>query len=374
MRRGLLFFGLFLISLVIVYMEPIWSYQISPNDGQELPLQSPPPTSLNLESIPTQGIAQWIGQPMKAFTTLYGEAQSVTDSGFGFFRHQFRMDADAFLEVTTIDQRITSIKLLGETPMDIGPFEYQMSLEELTTFTVISPIVSVEYGGETYSLELMEDDINYRPLVAFDNGSYAILFFDHQDKRSGLYSLMYLDTETLLKLAPYVLTEGQPQFFVAEKAADWITIDEQKSETSRYLMQQLRRSYDFPAYSTSLALQRETQALLTDFLVNQEDYLSTERLRSFQRIQRQELNQNWVLTNQEVRTLVEELDEEKTFAHFEMPVYDPIFTLLSWYSNPYLVSRLFYDESEAIGVAFSKENMLVLFQEINQPTESSEQP
>ena len=57
-----------------------------------------------------------------------------------------------------------------------------------------------------------------------------------------------------------------------------------------------------------------------------------------------------------------------------MPVYDPIFTLLSWYSNPYLVSRLFYDESEAIGIAFSKENMLVLFQEINQPTESSEQP
>ncbi|MBP6359818.1 MAG: hypothetical protein KA306_03360, partial [Enterococcus sp.] len=135
MRRGLLFFGLFLISLVIVYMEPIWSYQISPNDGQELPLQSPPPTSLNLESIPTQGTAQWIGQPMKAFSTLYGEAQSVTDSGFGFFRHQFRMDADAFMEVTTINQRITSIKVLGETPMDIGPFKYQMSLEELTTYT-----------------------------------------------------------------------------------------------------------------------------------------------------------------------------------------------------------------------------------------------
>lgn len=374
MRRVLLFISLLVGCLIVVYMEPIWSYTANPNGLQEPQVQTPPPTSLNLEKIPTEGMAQWIDQPMTAFETIYGKAQTVTDSGFGFSSHQYRMNADAFMEVTTSDQRITSIKVLGETTIDLAPFEYQMTLEELTAFTNLSPIVTVEYAGQTFSLELMEDDMNYRPLIAFDNGSYAILFFDHHEKRSGIYSLMYLDAPTLLKLAPYVLIEGQPLFFTADDTADWTTIDLQKSDISRYLMQQLRRSYRFPLYVSQTALQEEAKVVLSHFLDETEDYLSTERLRSFQRIQRKEWNQNWVLTNQEIKNLVEEIGDDKTFAHFEMPVYDPIFTILSWYSNPYLVSHLFYEESEAIGIAFSRENMLVLFQEINHTTESSEQP
>lgn len=374
MRRSLLFIGLFLLCLGAAYMQPVWAYKATPNEVQDLQLQNPPSTSLNVETIPTEGLAQWIGQTIKAFEGIHGEATRVTDSGFGFQNHQYRMDDFALMEVTTVDQRVTSIKVIGDGAFDISPFERQMSLDELTKHTIISPIISLEHAGEKYSLELMEDDINYRPLVAFDNGSYAILFFDHQKKQSGLHSLMYLDTETLLKLAPYVLTEGQPLFFEANPSANWTSINIQKSDISRYVMQQLRQSHDFSPYETQVLLQQETEDLLTDFLVNPEDYLSTERLRSFQRIQQQEMNQNWVLNNQELQTLVGEISKVKTFAHFEMPVYDPILTILSWYSNPYLVSRLFYEESESIGIAFSKENMLVLLQEVKKMTESSEQP
>ena len=49
-----------------------------------------------------------------------------------------------------------------------------------------------------------------------------------------------------------------------------------------------------------------------------------------------------------------------------------IFTILSWYSNPYLVPHLFSEKSEAVGIAFSKENMLVLFQEVNKTVESGD--
>lgn len=374
MRRGILFTGLLIFFLVVVYMQPILDYNATPKEAQERHLQNPPSTSLNVETIPTEGLAQWIGQTMKAFENLYGTATSVTDSGFGFQNHQYRVNENALMEVTTIEGRVTSVKVIGDSDFDILPFKRQMSLNELAKQTMISPIISVEYAGETYSLELMEDDINYRPLVAFDNGSYAILFFDHQKKQSGLHSLMYLDTETLLKLAPYVLTEGQPLFFEATPSANWTSINIQKSESSRHVMQQLRRSHDFPPYESQILLQQETEDLLEDFLVNPEDYLSTERLRSFQRIQQNEISQKWVLNNKELQTLVGESDTGKTFAHFEMPVYDPILTILSWYSNPYLVSHLFYEESESIGIAFSKENMLVLFQEVKNMTESSEQP
>lgn len=337
-------------------------------------LQTPPLTSLNAEPLPTQGLAQWIGLPMKAFESLYGKGMEVTDSGFGFQNHRYAAKEGSLMEVTTTDDQVTSIKVLGDGDFDISPFKHDMDLNDLMQDTTISPIVSFEYGGETYSLELMEDDMNYRPLVAFDNESYGILFFDHQKNKNGLHSLMYLDKETLLKLAPYILIEGQPLFFEENKKANWTSINIQKSEKSRIILQDLRKKQDFPAYESEIKLQQETENLLADFLVSSEDYLSTERLQSFRRVQKKEMNQTWVLNNKEILTLIGKEEEKKTFAHFEMPVYDPILTILSWYSNPYLVSHLFYEDSEGLGIAFSKENMLVLFQEVKNMTESSEQP
>ena len=311
---------------------------------------------------------------MKAFESLYGSGMEVTDSGFGFQNHRYAAKEGSLMEVTTIEGRITSIKVLGDGEFDISPFKFNQDLNELMQQTTISPIVSFEYQGETYSLELMEDDMNYRPLIAFDNESYGILFFDHQKKKNGLHSLMYLDKETLLKLAPYILIEGNPLFFEENPSANWTSIDIQKNEKSRAALKVLRKNYQYPPYESQIKLQQETENLLVDFLVNSEDYLSTERLQSFRRIQQKAMNQSWTLNNKEILSLIGKEEVGKAFAHFEMPVYDPILTILSWFSNPYLLSHLFYEESEAIGIAFSKENMLVLFQEVENMTESSEQP
>ncbi|MFZ4460868.1 CAP-associated domain-containing protein, partial [Enterococcus gallinarum] len=76
-----------------------------------------------------------------------------------------------------------------------------------------------EYHDTEVGIELMEEDMNYRPLIAFDNDTFAILFFDQTT--NGLFSVVYLDKDSLLKLLPYqVFGEGLPHY-QADKSADW---------------------------------------------------------------------------------------------------------------------------------------------------------
>ncbi|MGY6462763.1 CAP-associated domain-containing protein, partial [Corynebacterium sp. UMB8791] len=64
------------------------------------------------------------------------------------------------------------------------------------------------FHHEAYDVELMEEDMNYRPLVAFDNGSFAVLFFNQ--RTGGLMAVNYVNKETLLTEMPYQLNEGSP--------------------------------------------------------------------------------------------------------------------------------------------------------------------
>ena len=84
-------------------------------------------------------------------------------------------------------------------------------MTDLTELTMIYPNFTLSQNDRSVSFELMEQDMNYRPLVAFDNGTFAVLFFDQ--KTSELAAVTYLDQTTLLKLSPYQLTEGELPLF-----------------------------------------------------------------------------------------------------------------------------------------------------------------
>lgn len=370
-RRGLLFMFVLLLCFIGVYLQPVISYKASPQPVQPTAHKEPPSTTLNTQKIATEGLAVWIGQSITQFEQFFGEATSVTESGFGFQNRTYQTPEMSYLEIVTTKQKINSIKVLRVGELDITPFHFRMNLQDVTKFTTISPNVTLTFQGASYSLELMEDDMNYRPLVAFENDSYAILFFDHRQPSSGLYSVMYLDAETLIKLSPYLITEGADLHYVAQKDADWEQINRQNMAKSLNTMQRLRKDLGFERYQTDFETQKASEEMLTLFLENPEEILSTERLQSLQRVARHEEHQTWVLSNKEAKNILDTIDSSATI-HFEMPVYDPIFTILSWYNNPYLVTHLYFEELESIGVAFSKENVLVLFQEVKNTTESSD--
>ena len=113
------------------------------------------------------------------------------------------------------------------------------------------------------TLELTERDLNYRPLIAFDNQTFAVLMMDRST--NNITAVRYLDAASLLQLGVY--DNGS----VASKKAA-IKMDEAKqqaiSEANKNQVYEivniLRQRYELPALSQSDALSEVAQNIFVD--------------------------------------------------------------------------------------------------------------
>lgn len=370
-KRGFLFLGLFLLFLFVLYMQPVWFPRNSTEEetSNQTP-REPPATNLSYEPIQTAGFANWIGQDLEEFEDRYGQPEESMPSGFSFTIHRYQLD-DELLEVNTEDQEIKSIKYLGEDDDEIEPFRFGMTMDELARISMIYPNFTIEYQGETVDLELEEDDMNYRPLIAFDNGTFAILFFNQTEDESQLYAIDYLDSETLLKLAPYTVANEKPPYYEVEDDSDWEKINQFKKQEAIDLIQLLRQKNEQSTFTIDPSLQMASEKLLASFNRNKEDILTTERLQELQRIEKGQAG-TFILNDTEMDDFLKELDDPSVSGHLELPVYDSTFSVLSWSSTPLLQEQLIDAESASLAVVFSKENVLILWKEPEYQTEESE--
>jgi len=369
-HRGLWFTILFAGCLFLLYMQPVWFPPVSSEPNKSEIRREPSPTTWNYEPIKTDGYARWIGRNLSDFDKAYGRAEETYSSGFSFVIHRYAMDEQNYLEVTTEKKRITSIKVLGDQSDKIQPFSFGMTMNDLAQITMIYPNFSINHEGRTISFELMEDDMNYRPLIAFDNGSFAMLLFSPNELDNSLFSVIYLDKETLLKLQPYQITEGVPPHFNAAENADWEVINQSKEKQSKDLFQLFRMRDGLEAFDLTTDVQIESESLLGKFFANPEDYLTTERAQKLHRAQEAFYSDNFALSNGEIEDFLKTLDITDAKLYLELPVYDPTFSILSWYSIPYSHTRYMHPTLEALGIAFSKENVVVLLQNAEKITES----
>ncbi|HIY57877.1 MAG TPA: hypothetical protein H9829_06730 [Candidatus Tetragenococcus pullicola] len=370
-QRVLLFSGIFILCLVLLYMQPVWFSTVPTVPPENEVHKEPPATTLNYVPIQSEGFANWIGKSLQDFQEEYGKADEQLSSGFSFQIHRYFLDEGGYLEVNVEQDKITAIKFLGEDNSFIAPFEFGMTMNDLAKTTMVYPNFKISYNKETVGLELTEDDMNYRPLIAFDNGSFAILFFDLQKGDSSLYSVMYLNKSTLLKLAPYQVTEGNVPRFQLEEDADWEKINQEKQVQSSSIFQQLRKRENLTSFREITTLQVESKEALERFELEPEDILTTERLQTLKRLQEGEPG-TFLLSENEMQDLLENESGSKIKGFFEMPVYDPVFTILSWHSDPYLHGRFTKEKKENLAVAYSKENILVLLQESEKVTKESD--
>lgn len=234
---------------------------------------------------------------------------------------------------------------------------------------MIYPNFTLTQNDRAISFELMEEDMNYRPLVAFDNGTFAVLFFDQETAQ--LQAVTYLDQTTLLKLAPYPLTEGQRPLFQVSQTIDQAQANLEKETLAFVIIDKIRQQIGLESFSQDTQTHQEAAGLLFDLTNNLSDYLTSQRIHSYQRALSSEKTSNFVLTNDEWRELLADKELEASASIFEAPVYDPTFTILSWFSNPRFAEHLTYEQSEKIGIAFSEANMVVLVQEDVEGTEDS---
>lgn len=361
-RLGL--FGAIVLSVIIAfYMQPVWfPPELEGKKTQEQQVQNQM-TTWKYQKLQATGFSTYIGQSVTELEQQYGDPYERSSSGFGFETRYYKDQVNHLsFEANIENDQVTAIKVLNADEMNVAPFSLGMTMQDLTEITTIYTNFTFQYKETEIGIELMEEDMNYRPLIAFDNETFAILFFDQNS--NGLFSIVYLDKESLLKLLPYqVFGEDLPQYKIEEQA-DWAEINQAKKMHSFQLLNELRYLDKLPLYQQTTNFTTQTELLLADYLNKPEDILTKERLPEWQQASGSaKTTVKFSLTSDELDQLAAKRKLSQTNGVFSHPVIDPTFSFLFLYSDPYYHDRFLANTADLLGIAFSKENMLVLLQE-----------
>lgn len=365
MKRIGLFFSIFIVVLTAFYLEPVLfpPKKEVPVETTQTPSGSSH-TALNYEELAAAGFSLYINKSVAELEKELGTPTAIEETGYDYELRIYENEENQYIEVNVTNDTVYSIKTLGNNDEQLAPFTYGMNMSDLSSLTTIYPNFSFSFQDELIEIELMEEDMNYRPLIAFDNESFAILFFNQVT--GNLFAVDYMNKETLLTLMPYQINTGMP--LLANKAAivsSQQAINLQKENRSFYVINHLRSMDNLVGYTSNLNEQQVTSELLAGLLSDgQRSYLSTERNQLLtSTLETGQKQRNFVMTNTELTDFLAANDVERDSGIFDTPVTDPTFSILFWYSDPYLHARFMHEHEEVLGIAFSEGNVLVLMEE-----------
>lgn len=245
---------LFLIFMWFAYFSPYFGPENSKKNEAPATKQSTQidQNSIDMTTLEANGLAQYIGQEFSTFEAEYGQPERIDATAYGYQSYIYAKDSQKYLQVGVKDKKIVTIYALG-TALDIAPFQMNMYLDDLYSIVTVVPEVTFKYEDNTYELELTEEDMNYLPLIRFDNKSFASLEIDSQTNQ--VVSIRYFDKETLLRVAPYdVSGAGQIKPLASLNAEDWKKIDESNRIQTKEIVNILRQRAKLPEFSTNEAL------------------------------------------------------------------------------------------------------------------------
>lgn len=368
MKRRLMFFVFLILALLVVYLQPVFfprqAQTIRPHDSQATGEGTI--TNMQADPVAAEGFATEIGSSLKDFEKTHGAPIISYDSGYGFTISRYETEETGFLEVNSEDGEVVAIKSTGIDGQEIAPFSLNMSMGDLAAITMLFPNFTIDDEGAEIQIELMEEDLNYRPLLVFDNGVYGILFFN---RNSELYGVMYLTKDMLLKLAPYNLISGEVPAMKAQ-ATEWGEINQAKIDQGFQLLNALRLQEELPLYETTYTLQGQGRDFLTRFLKNPQKHLSESRYESFRKVTEDASNEVFMVTGSEFTDLAKAVGVADIQGFFETPCYDLTFQILSWYSDPYMHARFMEEQKQAIAIGISQQNMVILFEDVAETEDS----
>ncbi|MEG3032609.1 MAG: CAP-associated domain-containing protein, partial [Enterococcus sp.] len=282
MKRRLIFWLLLFVAIAVVYLQPVFFPRQAPAyDSQTNKDVSQ--TSLKYKPIKVSGYAEFIGKSSSELTNILGKPLVSYDSGFGYRVNTYQSeDKTNYIAANIRNGKVAAVKVAGNDDQHTAPFKSKMTMNDLTNVTMLYPNFSLDYNGEKIQFELMEEDMNYRPLVAFTNDTFAILFFNQ--KKSQLVGITYLDKQMLLELAPYTSIEGQLPQVRKTQLTDWDEVNRLKETSSFDLLNVLRKLENREAYTTNFTLQGRADDINVDFLKEPQKYLNEERFKQFERM------------------------------------------------------------------------------------------
>lgn len=202
MKRIRNFILLFLLFLIAAYAAPVLEGRQAIKEHPKLgePVSSTKPVE-KLEKTAADKWASMIGKPIDRLIQDHGEAKETVKMSDGSLNMVFGETVDDYLHAH-VDKTGLIDKLFIFGQQVTSPlFKIGMSLPDVSKRVLLSDQVNITLDNETYQVDLTGNDINTKPLIPFDNNSYAIL---HLDQESGqTLAISYLSAAALVADPPY---------------------------------------------------------------------------------------------------------------------------------------------------------------------------
>jgi len=368
-KRRLIFWLLLFVAIAVVYLQPVFFPRQAPAYDTQTN-KDVSQTSLKYKPIKVSGYAEFIGKSSSELTNILGKPLVSYDSGFGYRVNTYQSeDKTNYIAANIRNGKIAAVKVAGNDDQHTAPFKSKMTMNDLTNVTMLYPNFSLDYNGEKIQFELMEEDMNYRPLVAFTNDTFAILFFNQ--KKSQLVGITYLDKQMLLELAPYTSIEGQLPQVRKTQLTDWDEVNRLKETSSFDLLNVLRKLENREAYTTNFTLQGRADDINADFLKEPKKYLNEERFKQFERMKDVANPQPFLIVSDEFDQMLKTMKIPAVSGFYYRPMVDTMFQIMSFYSDPYLHTRFLSEGQQKVGVGIDEDNMVILIEDTEE-TEDSE--
>lgn len=361
-------FSLLLIAFIlIVYAEPIVfpnkevSTTIKPVEEADVTVSH---TSFPYGEIRATGVANYIGKKPQELTKLYGESLEIQETDLGYEWWILGENDEDYVQVAVRDNKISSVFVLGKN-IDAEPFKLGMSLTDIAEVTTIYSNFDFDYKNSHYKLELSEEDMNYQPLVAFDNGTFAIL---HLDQSTGeLLGIRYLNKEVLVNLMPYQLNEGTIELVAYSRDTNWEIINDDRERQLQTILNLLRQRNGLKPYVYQPELKRLAEKSLAQFIANPHKILTEdERLADWENEESHHtFNEPFSLNQKEFDKLLttSKIGTEGIRGLVYTPNYDVPFLALSWYSESVYKPQFVHENDSGVAAIFADNIVLLLFAE-----------
>ncbi|MBT2731630.1 CAP-associated domain-containing protein [Carnobacterium sp. ISL-102] len=219
-------------------------------------------TDLEPEQLPVLGLGSYIGKNVESFTENFGDPKRIDPTIYGEEQWIFGEHETDYVQLGVKNGVITDLFALG-SDLNVAPFEIGMSITEVFQIASFYPTYSVESQDKQVTLELTESDLNYRPLIAFDNQTFAVLMMDRSTNQ--ITAVRYLDASSLLRLGVY--DDGSvvnDDYSIDIDETNQIVISEANKKQVYEILNILRQRYELSVLNESDALSEAAQTIFID--------------------------------------------------------------------------------------------------------------
>ncbi|WP_192987127.1 CAP-associated domain-containing protein [Carnobacterium mobile] len=260
---------IFLLLMAVTYLVPQITSEgpseiiTQKNKAQEVKKENAvnQPATFKQEKIPLSGIGLYIGQPVEKIQEEFGEPLRIDPTLYGYDWWVYGENEQDYFQVgVSADGKITNIFVLG-AQLDASPFKIGMDITEIYQLTMFYPTFSIDYQEDTYTLELSENDLNYHPLIPFENQTFAILMFDR--KTNEVNAIRYLDKRSLLQLGVYEITSQTPIPAVEYQENVFKEVYKSNQQEILTILNSLRQRYEVPVLTYDTALTNMANDIFT---------------------------------------------------------------------------------------------------------------